>query len=115
MPYTFAPGWTEANAERFEEILARRLERPTPYATIEAHARACYAFYDEGCEVERIEARAFVLHGAEDLIVPVENGRRLAQRLPNAEYVELEGYGHNLPLEDPGAVRAEYVLGFLAR
>ena len=27
----------------------------------------------------------------EDVIVPVENGRRLAQRLPNAEYVELRG------------------------
>jgi 3-oxoadipate enol-lactonase len=114
MPYTFSPGWTEANAERFEEILATRLERPTPYATVEAHARACYAFYDEGCEVERVEARALVLHGSEDAIVPVENGRRLARRLPHAVYVELEGSGHNLPLEDP-ELFAGHVLGFLGR
>jgi pimeloyl-ACP methyl ester carboxylesterase len=114
MPYTFASGWTDANPERFEEIIAARLEHPSPYETIEAHARACYAFYDEGCDVERIETPAFVLHGAEDLIVPVENGRRLAQRLPNAEYVELESHGHNLPLEDPGLF-ARSVLGFLGR
>jgi 3-oxoadipate enol-lactonase len=101
MPYTFSPGWTEEHADRFEEILAARLEQPTPYATIEAHAEACYAFYGPGCEVERIEARALVIHGSDDLIVPVQNGRRLAERLPNAEYVELEGRGHNLPLEDP--------------
>jgi pimeloyl-ACP methyl ester carboxylesterase len=112
MPYTFSPGWTEEHPERFEEILAARLERPTPYATIEAHAEACYAFYGPGCEVERIEARTLVIHGSEDLIVPVENGRRLAERLPNAEYAELRGRGHNLPLEDPHTF-ARLVLEFV--
>ena len=51
--------------------------------------------------MERIDAPALVLHGDADLIVPVENGRMLASRLPNARYVELPGRGHNLPLEDP--------------
>ncbi len=101
MPYTFSAGWPERNPERFEEILAARLERPTSYETIEAHVDACYRFYADGCEVERIEAPALVVHGDEDLIVPVENGRMLAARLPNARYVELPGRGHNIPLEDP--------------
>jgi 3-oxoadipate enol-lactonase len=101
MPYTFSPGWPEAQPERFEEILAARLEHPTPDATIEAHIAACYAFYAKGAEVERIDASALVIHGGADLIVPVENGRELAQRLPNARYVELPGRGHNLMLEDP--------------
>jgi pimeloyl-ACP methyl ester carboxylesterase len=113
MPYTFSDGWTDAHPERFEEILAARLERPTPYSTIEAHAEACYAFYGPGCDVERIEAPALVIHGSEDWIVPVENGRRLAERLPNAEYVELPGRGHNLPLEDPHTF-ARLVEDFLA-
>ena len=113
MPYTFSSGWTEANAERFDEILAARLAQPTPYATIEAHAEACYAFYGLGCPVERVEAPTLVVHGAEDLIVPVENGRMLARRLPNAEYVELERRGHNLPLEDPQTF-ARLVEDFLA-
>jgi 3-oxoadipate enol-lactonase len=101
MPYTFAAGWPEANPERFEEILAVRAEQPTPYATIEAHADACYAFYRAGCPVEGIEAPTLVIHGDEDLIVPVENGRVLAGRIPGAKYVELTRHGHNLPLEDP--------------
>jgi 3-oxoadipate enol-lactonase len=75
--------------------------------------RACYRFYDEGVEVERIEAPALVIHGDEDLIVPVENGRVLAARLPNARYVELPGRGHNIPLEDPETFNA-LVLEFLA-
>jgi 3-oxoadipate enol-lactonase len=113
MPYTFSPGWPEANRDRFEEILAARLEHPTPNETIVTHVEACYAFYAEGFEVEQIDARALVLHGDADLIVPVENGRMLADRLPNATYVELPGRGHNLMLEDPETFN-RLVLDFLA-
>jgi pimeloyl-ACP methyl ester carboxylesterase len=114
MPYTFGPGWTERNPDRYAEILTARLERPTTYETIEAHAAACYEFYAEGCDVERIQAPALVVHGDADLIVPVENGRMLAARLPNAEYVELSGRGHNLPLEEPETFNG-LVSDFLAR
>jgi 3-oxoadipate enol-lactonase len=113
MPYTFAPGWAERNADRFEQILAARLEHPTSYATIAAHVQACYGFYADGCDVERVEAPALVVHGDEDLIVPVENGRMLAARLPHARYVELLGRGHNLPLEDPQTFN-RLVLEFLS-
>jgi 3-oxoadipate enol-lactonase len=114
MPYAFSPGWTEREPARFEEILAWRLERPASYATIAAQIDACYRFYADGCEVERIEAPALVLHGDADLIVPVENGRALAARLPRSELVELPGRGHNLPLEDPETFD-RLVEGFLLR
>jgi 3-oxoadipate enol-lactonase len=112
MPFTFSPGWTEANPERFDQIVAARLEQPTTYETIEAHAAACYAFYAAGCEAERIHVPALVVHGDEDLIVPVENGRMLTARLPNARYVELPRRGHNLMLEDPETF-VQLVLDFL--
>jgi pimeloyl-ACP methyl ester carboxylesterase len=113
MPYTFSAGWPQANPERFEEILRARLEHPTSYETIDAHMRACYRYYDEGVEVERIGVPALVIHGDEDLIVPVENGRTLAARLPSAQYVELPGRGHNIPLEDPETFN-RLVVEFLA-
>jgi 3-oxoadipate enol-lactonase len=112
MPYTFARGWPEAHPEQFEAILRARLEHPTPYETIDVHMRACYRYYDEGIEAERVAAPALVIHGDEDLIVPVENGRMLASRLPNARYVELPRRGHNVPLEDPETFNA-LVLEFL--
>ena len=111
-PYTFSGGWTEANPERFEEILAATLEHPTPRETIDAHMAACYRFYDQGLDVERIELPALVLHGSDDLIVPPDNGRVLACRLRNARYVELAGVGHNLMLEAP-SVFNKLVLEFL--
>ena len=73
----------------------------TPDTTLVAHTEACYGFYDEGRAVEEIGVPALVVHGDADLIVPVENGRMLAARLPNAQYVELKRRGHNLMLEDP--------------
>ena len=113
LPLAFAPGWAEGDPARFEEIVAARLEHPTTYKTIEAHAAACYRYYDEGIDAESIETRALVLHGDEDRIVPVENGRMLAARLPNARLVELPGRGHNLPLEEPDTFN-RLVLEFLS-
>jgi 3-oxoadipate enol-lactonase len=113
MPMTFSRGWAERNPERFEEILAARREHPTPDVTLDAHLQACYGFYNRRCEVERIDARTLVLHGDADVVVPVENGRMLASRLPNARYVELPGRGHNLPLEDPATFNT-FVLEFLS-
>lgn len=112
LPYTFAPGWAETNAERVDEIVAAALEHPTPTRTIAVHTAACYRFYEDGIDVEQIEVPALVMHGTEDLIVPTENGRELARRLPNARYVELPGRGHNLMLQDPDAF-TELVLDFL--
>jgi 3-oxoadipate enol-lactonase len=112
MPLTLAPGWVDANPERFEDIIAARLEQPTPYELLEAHAGACYRFYEDGCDVEQLDMPALVVHGDQDVIVPVENGRMLAKRLPRAEYVELPGRGHNLMLEDPETF-TQLVLGAL--
>jgi 3-oxoadipate enol-lactonase len=112
MPYTFSPGWPESHPERFEEILAARLEHPTPDVTIEAHVAACYRFYADAVEVARVKAPALVVHGDVDLIVPVENGRALAQRLTSARYAEFAGRGHNLMLEDPQLFNS-HVLDFL--
>jgi pimeloyl-ACP methyl ester carboxylesterase len=63
--------------------------------------------------VERIDVPTLVLHGDADVIVPVENGRMLTSRLPNARYVELPGRGHNLQLEDPETLN-RLVLEFLS-
>ena len=38
-----------------------------------------------------------VLHGADDPIVPAENGRRTAEAIPGAELVIIDGMGHDIP------------------
>ena len=55
-----------------------------------------------------------VLHGTEDRMIPVENGRRLAARIPGAELVLLEGAGHLYHSERAAEADAA-VLDFIRR
>jgi len=45
----------------------------------------------------RIKAPTLVIHGTDDVLIPVENGRRVAKAIPGAHLVEFEHMGHNLP------------------
>ncbi len=50
--------------------------------------------------LERLKALrvpTLVIHGIDDVLVPVENGRLVAAAVPGARLVEFEGMGHNLP------------------
>jgi pimeloyl-ACP methyl ester carboxylesterase len=38
-----------------------------------------------------------VIHGIDDILIPVENGRLVAAAAPGARLVEIEGMGHDLP------------------
>ena len=40
---------------------------------------------------------ALVIHGDSDILVPVDNGRKVAAAVPAARLVEIEGMGHDLP------------------
>ncbi len=98
-PFTVRP-------DRVAALLEENVAHAVPRLTTAAHTRACLGFYAQGLEVERIAVPALVVHGSDDRVVPVENGRRLAARLPAADYVELPGYGHDLAQEAPDELAA---------
>lgn len=47
--------------------------------------------------LREVTAPTLVIHGADDPLVPPENGRRVAEAVPGARYLELRGAGHNIP------------------
>lgn len=47
--------------------------------------------------LRNIQVPTLVIHGMDDNLVPVENGRRTAAGVPGARLLEFEGMGHNLP------------------
>jgi pimeloyl-ACP methyl ester carboxylesterase len=50
--------------------------------------------------VERLRSvrvPTLVVHGVDDVLVPVENGRSVAAAVPGARLIEFEGMGHDLP------------------
>lgn len=109
---SFRAGWAEDNAERFEELLAARLEFPTPPERWRDHFNAGAAFADSEWATEDIEQPALVVQGSDDRVVPFPNAELLMSRLPNARLAVFEGAGHNLILEEPkklAGVLAEFI------
>ena len=61
-----------------------------------------------------IDLPALVIHGTEDAVLPIERGRALADALPDARFVAIEGSGHTTTVEAPAAVNraiAEFLDG----
>lgn len=112
MPLSFSAGWVEAHRDRYERWLVARLEHPTPPQSWAAQYAACEAYLRDGIPAELIDVPALVLHGDHDRVVPEENGRVLAERLPRARLLSVAGAGHLLHMERPRLVNAA-VTGFL--
>jgi pimeloyl-ACP methyl ester carboxylesterase len=45
----------------------------------------------------RVKVPTLVIHGTDDVLVPVDNGRSVANAIPGARLLEVEQMGHNLP------------------
>ena len=65
-------------------------------------ARQISAIVDDGDRRKRLATIAtptLVIHGAADPLVPVEGGRDTAAAIKGSRLLEIEGMGHDLPLE----------------
>lgn len=81
-------------------MAAAVLRKPTPRRTIVAQARAVAAWHGPA-RLRSIRVPTLVVHGRQDPLSPIGNGRRLAARLRHAELIELDDVGHLLPQEAP--------------
>ena len=109
----YAPAFFAANPDHVAADRAAREGRPQAAASRRLQRAAAHAF--DGWErLPLIDVPTLVIHGTEDRVLPVENGRRLASRIPGAELVILEGAGHAFHSERADEVNA-LVLDFLRR
>jgi pimeloyl-ACP methyl ester carboxylesterase len=47
--------------------------------------------------LKQLRVPTLVIHGIDDILVPVENGRLTAGAVPGARLIEIEGMGHDVP------------------
>ena len=47
--------------------------------------------------LKKVRVPTLVIHGTDDVLVPVENGRLVAEAVPGARLIEIEGMGHDVP------------------
>lgn len=55
----------------------------------------------------RIDVPVLILHGTHDVMTPLTLAEEMAERIPNAELVAIEGGAHTLPIEDPDLINRE--------
>jgi len=89
-------------ADPFDEAYEReRIERAVERAYNPAgFVRQLQAIAAAPGRLERLRSLrvpTLVIHGAADVLVPVENGRNVASAIPGARLVEIEGMGHDVP------------------
>jgi 3-oxoadipate enol-lactonase len=96
----------------FEKYQNRALSVRVPVPVIQLQWQAALA-HDTGDRLGAISRPTTVLHGTADAGIPVVNGHRLAELIPDAKLELFEGAGHLFWWEDPA--RAAAVLGELGR
>jgi non-heme chloroperoxidase len=107
-----------------DEYLGQRISEETVRSTWNAAAEASPVatwacppgwLEDFSDDITRIDIPTLILHGTADRILPINGqGRRLHAALPDAQYVEIDGGPHVMPVTHAGEVNRE-LLAFLAQ
>jgi 3-oxoadipate enol-lactonase len=107
-----APGFAAAHPELIEQLAQLRERMPTRGRAFKAQFGSIVAS-DRSQTVRGLRAPTLVVHGQDDLLIPVQNGKMLAERIPAQRFVLLEDCGHFPHIEKP-LESAAAVLEFLA-
>ncbi|MEW6186063.1 MAG: alpha/beta hydrolase [Thermodesulfobacteriota bacterium] len=96
----FPPAWLQTQGQRVKEIFFRPLGK-TPPETMAKQSQAIDQW--KGCcdRLGSLTHPTLVMAGAEDQIVPPQNARFLAEKIPNARLILFEKTGHGLMFQDP--------------
>jgi pimeloyl-ACP methyl ester carboxylesterase len=86
--------------EAFAAFRARAMELPVALAVIMLQMQAIGA-HDTSARLAQISAPTLVVHGTEDIMLPVVNAPLIAQAIPDSRLTILEGIGHLFFVEQP--------------
>ena len=108
-PYIYDPSTPDARKE--EDLAVRRPWFPTAEGYL-AQLQGIMA-WEAYSRLPQIAAPTLVIHGESDRLVPPENGRRIAARIPNAQLVMIPRASHIFPTDQQAAAHRA-MLDFLA-
>jgi pimeloyl-ACP methyl ester carboxylesterase len=109
----YTPRFIQEHPEAVEALL--QLRRQAPLDTVGFRRRMeALQRHDTYDRLGAIRCPTLVITGALDRLIPAENSRILARRIPGAELVVLEGLGHGFWREAPEESLSP-ILRFLAR
>jgi 3-oxoadipate enol-lactonase len=103
VPYMYSERTRRRRAERIGEDIARRLEPAAAPLTSHIQQLAAAGAHSTADRLGEIAAPTLVVHGEQDVVVPVENGHALAAAIPGAELRVWRDAGHFYITDQPRA------------
>ena len=105
---TFPADYLEANPDLVEIARERFMRAPCTDANAVRQFTACLGHntYDR---LPEIKASTLVMTGTDDMLVPPENSRIIAEHIPGAKLVEYEGAGHLFSVQYCEAVTRDLI------
>jgi pimeloyl-ACP methyl ester carboxylesterase len=104
VPYLYAPSTCRRHAPLIGQDIAQRLRRPLDPGTYRRQLDIARA-HDTAGRLTEITAPTLVIHGEQDRMLPLANGRRLAAGIASARFMPLKGAAHAFPTDVPEANR----------
>ena len=106
----FIPGGTYKQLQWWNDLCLKT----TSSGDIAAQLLEARARVDITEDLKHVLAPTLVLHARNDQVVPIEEGRLLAARIPNSEFLELDTHNHVLLEDEPAWQQfCEAVLAFV--
>ena len=96
----FSPDFVRSHPDDVEEVIKLRLANPVVEEAYRSQLKAGIGF-DSESRVNLINAPTLVFSGDADRIVPVQNSRNLAERIPGARLRLVAGGSHLFFIEQP--------------
>jgi len=114
IPWLWNNAFVEDNPSAINWFITTFSEYPTPAHTYLSQANVVMSFntYDR---LPDIKAPTLVITGDEDRIIPHENAKILADRIPNAKLEIIRNSGHGIFISDPTEKVSKIVSDFLRR
>ena len=98
MPINYSQRTRAQGGQRIAEDVAQRLRYPI---TGPGYGAQLAAAMSHAADPAAIAAPTLVVHGEEDVLIPPENGRRLASLVPGAELRMFAETAHLYPTDEP--------------
>jgi pimeloyl-ACP methyl ester carboxylesterase len=89
-----------ADADAYAAFLAIAERRAVAVPVVMAQLQACLA-HDTSARLRELTVPTLVLHGTEDEMLPVENGRQIARLVPGSQLETFDRVGHMFVWEQP--------------
>ena len=113
LPFVFSQEFIDSNQDLIDRLMAKMAGHISPPHGYMRQVEAIVA-HDTYERLPDIKVPALVIAGDADKLVPAENSRIIASRIPNAELVILKDMKHGFNIEAADEVN-DTVLGFLKR